>query len=308
MNWRDLGWAVLKFLLFAALVIGCNMGLMFLMVPLSSAMHWSDAWLNQLAPAQMTLGEITIGIPALTATGVMALIERRSILSYGFLFAPAAGRRFLEGVGLGVANPLIVAILMIAFGGMQIQGFGLQGGEWLYYPLGWAIVMLMVGFFEEIVFRGYGLVALARGLGFWPAAIIVTALFGLAHLGKEGENAVDVISVMFIGFTIAITFLKTGSLWLAAGFHFAFDYMQFFVIGTRNGSQQPVGTLLHATFNGPAWVNGGPLGTEASYFVFPVTLGMLAYILWRYREDGSFNQLIQSDPGTAPVHAGSGQA
>ena len=60
--------------------------------------------------------------------------------------------------------------------------------------------------------------------------------------------------------------------------------MQFFVIGTRNGSQQPMGTLFNATFNGPAWVNGGPLGTEASYFVFPVTIAMLAYILWRYRE------------------------
>lgn len=292
MNWRSAGTAVLKFLAFAAMVIACNMGLMFLLVPISSAMHWSDAWLNQLAPAQMILGELTIGIPALIATAVMAAVERRSMLSYGFAPSPIAGRRFLEGIGLGVASPLIIAILMIAFGGMQIQGFGLQGADWLYYPLGWLIVMLMVGFFEEIVFRGYGLVALARGIGFWPAAIVITLLFGLAHLGKEGENAVDIISVMFIGFTIAITFLKTGSLWLAAGFHFAFDYMQFFVIGTRNGSQQPIGTLLHATFNGPAWVNGGPLGTEASYFVFPVTLAMLAFILWRYRDDAGFSNVL----------------
>jgi uncharacterized protein len=292
MNWRSIGIALLKFLAFAALVIGCNMGLMLLFVPLASAMHWSDAWLNQLAPAQMALGELTIGVPAIIATAVMAAVERRSILSYGFALGPGAGRRFLEGVGLGVANPSIIAILMIAFGGMQIQGLGLHGAEWFYYPLGWLIVMLMVGFFEEIVFRGYGLVALARGIGFWWAVAIITALFGLAHLGKEGENAVDIISVMFIGFTIAVTFLRTGSLWLAAGFHFAFDYMQFFVIGTRNGSQQPIGTLFHATFNGPAWVNGGPLGTEASYFVFPVTLVVLAFILWRYRDEHAFVSLL----------------
>src|ERR1700756_1983310 len=98
MNWRLIGLSLLKFLAFAALVIGCNIAMMFLIVPISSAMHWSDAWLNQLAPAQMILGELTIGIPAIIATGVMAFIEKRSILSYGFTPSPIAGRRFLEGI------------------------------------------------------------------------------------------------------------------------------------------------------------------------------------------------------------------
>lgn len=282
--------AFIKFLAFVALVWVINLGVMYVLGALAPAMHWSDAWLDSLAPAPMAIGELGFGITAVVATAIMAIVERRSILSYGFQPSPDAARRFGEGVALGVVNPAIIALLMIAFGGMQIQGFGLHGFGWVYYPIAWAIVMLMVGFFEEAIFRGYGLVALARGIGFWPAAIILTALFGAAHLGKTGENAIDISSVMFIGFTIAITFLRTGSLWLAAGFHFAFDYMQFFVIGTRNGSEQPVGTLLAATFNGPAWVNGGPLGTEASYFVFPVTLGMLLFVLWRYRETGGLDR------------------
>ena len=84
---------------------------------------------------------------------------------------------------------------------------------------------------------------------------------------------------------------RTGSLWFAAGFHFAFDFMQFFVIGTRNGSETPQGTLLNVSFPGPAWVNGGPLGTEASYFIFPLTVALLAYILWRYRSSGASQRL-----------------
>ena len=84
---------------------------------------------------------------------------------------------------------------------------------------------------------------------------------------------------------------RTGSLWFAAGFHFAFDFMQFFVIGTRNGSQTPRGTLFNVSFPGPAWVNGGPLGTEASYFIFPLTVALLAYILWRYRSSGASQRL-----------------
>lgn len=306
MTIRDRLWTCAKFLIFVALAIGLNFAVGYALMGIIAATHLTDTWLRQLGPGQLSLDEISVGVPAIIATAIMAAIERRSILSYGFSPSPDAWSRFRAGVALGVANPAIVALLMLAFGGMQIQGFGLTGIEWIVYPLGWLLAMLMVGFFEEIVFRGYGLVALARGIGFWPAAIVITLLFGAAHLGKPGENAVDILSVMFIGFTIAITFLRTGSLWLAAGFHFAFDYMQFFVIGTRNGSQQPVGTLFHATFNGPAWVNGGPLGTEASYFVFPVTLGMLALILWRYRESNTFNNLLgEPSAGVTPIHAGS---
>jgi hypothetical protein len=54
------------------------------------------------------------------------------------------------------------------------------------------------------------------------------------------------------------------------------------VIGTRNGGARPVGTLLQASFLGAAWINGGPLGTEASYFMLPVMVMAFGYIYYRY--------------------------
>lgn len=273
------GWRVLAFFVIAiALNFAVGAAFSALIVPL----HLSQAWLEQLGPGQMVLDELMVGIPVIVATLVMARFERRSILSYGFTPSAAARPHYFEGVLIGVLAPAIVMALMIAFGGMQVHGIGLHGADWIVYPLGWLVVMLMVGFFEEAGFRGYGLFALARGIGFWPAALVLTLLFGAAHLGKQGENAIDISSVLFLGLFMCFTLWKTGSLWLAAGFHFAFDYMQFFVIGTPNGSQHPVGTLLNASFNGPAWVNGGPLGTEASYFAFPVTALLFLYVMWRY--------------------------
>jgi membrane protease YdiL (CAAX protease family) len=274
------GW---RFLLYVVILVGVNILLGDIEPPLFMALHVSPAWLEQLAPGPMTLGELNIGIPVIIATFVMAKLERRSILDYGFQPGSKASPLFWEGVALGVVSPAIVMVLMLLFNGMQIHGWGLHGAEWIAYPLGWLVVMLMVGFFEEATFRGYPLFTLAQGIRFWPAAVVMTLLFGAAHVSKPGENVVDISSVMLIGFFVCSTLWKTGSLWLAAGFHFAFDYMQFFVIGTRNGSAQPIGTLLNATFNGPAWVNGGPLGTEASYFIFPVTIGLFIYIALRFR-------------------------
>ncbi|MGA9875988.1 MAG: CPBP family glutamic-type intramembrane protease, partial [Solirubrobacteraceae bacterium] len=69
----------------------------------------------------------------------------------------------------------------------------------------------------------------------------------------------DLISLVSLGIWLCYTVLRTGSLWLAAGYHAAFDFMQLFVIGTRNGSIAPVNHLLSTSFQGPAWVTGGVL-------------------------------------------------
>jgi hypothetical protein len=111
--------------------------------------------------------------------------------------------------------------------------------------------------------------------------VLLSLLFGAAHLAKPHENAID-ISIILLGLLLCLTLQRTGSLWLAVGFHFGFDFMQFFIIGTRNGGAQPVGHLINATFPGPAWANGGLLGTEASYFMLSVIAVIFTYIFLRY--------------------------
>jgi len=77
--------------------------------------------------------------------------------------------------------------------------------------------------------------------------------------------------------------LRTGTLWFAVGYHAAFDFMQLFVIGTRNGSAVPVDHLLDTSFPGPAWLTGGQLGTEASWLTYPLLALAFAYLYVRTR-------------------------
>lgn len=259
------GW---RFAAFVILVTALSFGAQGVLQLVRAIPAWNVP--GAIVPQAMGISEIIMLIVALLATAILAKFEGRPVWSYGFQNRGDAGRRYFEGVVLGVLAFGVVGALMYAFGGFRIDGFNLHGNEWLVYPMLWLGVMLLVGFAEEMVFRGYGVYALARGIGFWPAAIVMTFLFGLAHLGKDGENAVDIASIICFGLFLCFTLWRTGSLWLAAGFHFAVDYMQFFIIGTRNGSAVPLGHLLNSSFPGPAWINGGALGTEASYFVFPV--------------------------------------
>ncbi len=270
------GW---RFLAYAALFIGLQMAAGALATPVMRAFHIDERTINAQS---FLVAEIAEGLAVLVATAVLALAERRRIDAYGLPVRLAFGKRFWEGAAIGVVCAGAVALAMMGVGAMVVHGLALHGTELVVQTVMWLAVMLLVGVNEEYMFRGYPLQALARGMGFWPAAVLLSLLFGAAHLSKPDENFIDIANVVLIGLLLCFTLWRTGSLWLAVGFHFSFDFMQFFVIGTRNGGQQAVGHLLDVAFPGPAWANGGPLGTEASYFMLPAIALIFAYVLLRY--------------------------
>lgn len=270
------GW---RFLAYLAILIALVLSFQaFVIPPLAVALKLP----NGLTAYSLLLAEIFEGIAVFGATAVMAAFERNRIDAYGLPARLAFGGRFWEGTAIGVVAAGAVALAMIASGAMVVHGLALQGSALVAIGLVWLLAMLLVGVNEEYMFRGYALQALSRGMGFWPAAILLSLLFGAAHLTKSDENAIDIANIVLLGLLLCLTLRRTGSLWLAAGFHCSFDFMQFFVIGTRNGGAEPVGHLLEVSFPGPAWANGGPLGTEASYFMLPVIAIMFAYIVLRY--------------------------
>jgi uncharacterized protein len=214
----------------------------------------------------------------LIITGFAARFERRRIDSYGLPVGEAFGGFFWNGAHLGFLTILFVGLGMLFTQGMRVHGLALHGAEIISAPILWLVAMLLVGLAEEYVFRGYALQALWRGAGFWPAAFITSALFAGAHLSKPHENAIDIGMIFVLGVLLCLTVKITGSLWWAVGWHAAFDFGQFFIIGTRNGGQVPVGRLLDTTFTGPAWITGGELGTEASYFMIPPVVATFVYV------------------------------
>ena len=122
-----------------------------------------------------------------------------------------------------------------------------------------------------MLFRAYPLFTLREGLGFWPAAILLSLLFGAFHLSKPGENPIDLLNLVLLGLFLCFTVQRTGSVWFAVGFHAAFDFCALFVYAAPNGGEVLVGHLLDGRFAGPAWLTGGALGPEASLLMVPLT-------------------------------------
>jgi membrane protease YdiL (CAAX protease family) len=284
------GW---RFLAYVAIFVALEIAFQrFFVPPALGALHAGD---GPTAQALLVV-EVFEGLAVLVATAILAAFEHRRIDAYGLPARLAFGKRFWEGTAIGVVSAGAVGVAMLATGGMVVHGLALHGSALVVQAVLWLAVMLLVGLNEEYMFRGYPLQTLARGMRFWPAAVALSLLFGAVHLTKPDENAIDICNIVLLGLLLCLTVLRTGSLWLAVGFHFSFDFMQFFVIGTRNGGAQPIGHLLDVTFPGPAWVNGGPLGTEASYFMLPVIALLFAYVLVRYPRRA---MAAESGPSTA---------
>jgi uncharacterized protein len=246
--------------------------------------RWLGIALDGLSPVATLLDTFQEFLAVLVPTVIFARYERRRVDSYGLPIHRAFSSFTLEGFAAGVLMAGAVALGMILLGGMHIHGFAAGIGSVVVSGFAWFAANVMIGVAEELWFRSYFQQTLWKSIGFWPASIVIALIFSGEHyFFKTGENIWDVINLMSFSLLISYSMLRTGMLWFGVGLHIAFDYMQFFVIGTPNGAQVPVGRLLNVSFNGPAWLTGGVLGTEASFLMYPAYVLLWIYVWWRYR-------------------------
>lgn len=249
------------------------------------------------------VAELAMLLAVAVATVVMLAATRRDAALAGLRRAGAA-RQASEGALWGVVAISGVVLPLLAVGAYRPGALNVHGAELAAYALAWLAVFVLVGVAEELFFRGYPLGVLAEGVGFWPAAALLSLLFGLAHLGKPGERPMDIVNIVLIGLFLAFTIRRTGAIWLAMGFHAAFDWMALWVFSAPNGGETLPGRLLAASFRGPAWLTGGGLGPEASVLV-PVVLALLWLALSR-RYPPAPSAATRPTPTARPPWRGSG--
>lgn len=223
-------------------------------------------------------------IGVVIATWVMARWEHRRLSSYGLPGKNAFGRRFWEGAVFGYASVSVLILLIFLAGGYTAGTLALHGAALVRATLLWLLASLAIGFAEEYLFRGYPQFILTQGMGFWPAALLISFLFGALHyFTKPYERWPDGASTGLLALFICLTLRRTGDLRFAIGFHTAFDFAAIFVYSGPNGGRLAPDRLLTATFHGADWLTGGKLGPEASLLVFPVIAAMFLLFQFLYR-------------------------
>jgi hypothetical protein len=158
---------------------------------------------------------------------------------------------------------------------VHIFAFGhvlLHGARLARFAAFWALMFLLVGLFEEFLLRGYSQFTLSRGIGFWPAALVLSCAFGLIHLRNGGEQWRGLLAAAFIGFFFCLTLRRTGSLWFAVGFHAAWDWGETFFYSVPDSGMVAPGHLLSSSLRGSDWLSGGSVGPEGSVLCLVVVV------------------------------------
>ena len=207
---------------------------------------------------------------AIAAALIMGRLEGRRFGDYGMRATQAFGKNFWLGTVWGISAITALMLVIRALGGYSFGMVDLSPSAVVRYGLEWAAAFFLVGIYEEFFFRGYLQFTLSSGMGFWPAALLLSLAFGAVHLRNPGEGPVGALSVLVIGMFLCFTLSRTGTLWFAIGFHAAYDFGETYVYSVPDSGFVMPGHLLASSFHGPAWLTGGTVGPEGSVFDFVI--------------------------------------
>jgi len=232
--------------------------------------------------------ELILAVCAIAAARVMSGMERRRFRDYGMPWRGAFGAEFWHGAVWGLAGVTLLIFFIRAFGGYSFGAVALSGTGLVRYTFLWIGFFIVVGIAEEFFFRGYLQFTLSSGMGFWPAAILLSLVFGAVHLSNPGEGWPGALGVFAVGMFLCFTLRRTGALWFAIGWHAAFDFGETYLYSVPDSGIVMPGQLFAAHLHGPRWLTGGSVGPEASVFDF-VMLAILFVVI---------DRLYRPRPGT----------
>jgi membrane protease YdiL (CAAX protease family) len=265
------GWSMLIF------IVILMVGVLATRVPVNHLLHSMkhnpslEAWSPVVAAGILVL-------LVLVATAIMAKIEERPVLSYGFMDKRRLSR-FLLGIAGGVLALSALVLALKMSGWLIFDGRALHGTSAWSYGLQWGVAFLLTALFEESLLRGYLQSTLSRGVGFWWAAVLLSLAFGATHLPNHGESPVGIFSVVGAGLVFCLSLWLSKSLYWAVGLHAGWDWSQSFLYGVPD-SGQVASVHLFATHpsGGLIW-SGGPTGPEGSIYMIP-TMAVIALGVW----------------------------
>ena len=240
---------------------------------------------SSLSPTTAVLSDGAILVFTGIAALIMSRIERRKWGEYGLPVRCAFRKNFWLGTVVGFLAISTSLLAIFALHGFHLAGLAIHGTTLLTATAAWTAAFVVVGLGEEFAFRGYLQFTLTTGMGFWPAAVLLSALFGLAHAFNPGESKFGLLSVVCFGLLFCLFLRRSGNLWWAVGFHAGWDWGQTFFYGVSDSGLAPYHNLFNSSFSGPTWLTGGGVGPEASIFT-PLTLLVIGILFSRvYREN-----------------------
>lgn len=222
------------------------------------------------------------------------IVLKQSLLKTAFRQSTGWWRDLVFGFFIATLSMILVFIIEKSMGWLVLDKWTWQSFSTSQWLRGFWLSILtstLAAVSEEALLRGYLLTALEEAWGKWIALGLMSILFALPHLlvnGADQTNWLLFTALLALpGLILGWIYLKSGTLWLPIGIHFAWNMMQgdFFNL---SGDQGPAlfGAITH--LQGPPWIVGTSYGIEVGLLgiiaLLVVLAGTIGWLNWRKKQ------------------------
>jgi membrane protease YdiL (CAAX protease family) len=221
----------------------------------------------------------------------------------GLSFRKPGVKDAIAGCGIGFAL-VFIAYLVIRFtcGVTTSVTLNSRAVKLLVVEL---VILAAGAMLEEVMFRGYPFQRLVESFGAvgrWAfghsgagqdgpderpnrfgaimAAVLWSTAFGAVHLGNPDASVWSFLNTAFVGLLLCFAYLRTRSLWMPWGIHFAWNTTLGVIFGLPVSGLMEFAVVVRSKAVGPKWITGGSYGIEASALgTAVIVIGIVVIIL-----------------------------
>jgi membrane protease YdiL (CAAX protease family) len=216
-------------------------------------------------------------------------VDRKSFISLGLDFSGHGGEAIAGGM---LATFIICAssLLLKVTGHLKWMDI-IFDSRALFLSFGSVVI---ISFYEELIFRGYILNNLLDSFPGWLALVISAFLFMIFHwTGQSSIGFFTLTNSLLMGLILGLNYMYSRNLWFSFCFHFAWKFMEGPAFGYSG--DESFQTFLQPELNGDINITGGANGLEGSVILTAVALlSLIALYLFLQRK---FNPRFQPAPG-----------
>lgn len=249
-----------------------------------------------------TAATILLQVAFVTAAVYVAtrLFDRRGLRDLGLRVDADWWLDLVFGLALGAALMAGIFLVEVALGWVTVTGTFRTGGAassfWPWFALTVGF-WLAVGFYEELLTRGYLLTNLAEGFT-WFERLGSTAAVGLAtgasslvfavlHAANPNASLASTAGIFLAGLMLAAGYVLTGELAIPIGLHVTWNLFQGSIFGFPVSGMGFGVSLVAIDQAGPTWLTGGSFGPEAGLLgIAGSVAGLLLIAVWVWRRKG----------------------
>lgn len=232
-------------------------------------------------------GIITQGIAIIASIYIARrFLDKRTFTSLGLHPNPSTLKDILAGIAISGVMMGIIYLIQFAAGWLTPlpSSWSAESPEnVLAGLLSSAMVFTAVGFYEEILSRGYQLQNIEEGLNTFWAVSISSSIFGIFHIPNPNATWISTVGILAAGIFLAYGYLSTRQLWLPIGLHIGWNFFEGPIFGFPVSGLNTY-QLLKNKITGPELITGGAFGPEAGLILLP-GLALGAYLIYLYTKD-----------------------